>query len=927
MSITVQDFAEELKRPVAELLTQFKEAGVSVDSAKSAISAADKMSLLGYLRTKTRAQVGTVSSSVPNTSGAPAATRGSITLKRKETTELRLGGARGAPTKTVSIEVRKKRTFVQSDLEEMGSPAAAVEEVAATPVEEDVIAQQPVEQAPVEETAPVEAAAPEVVVVSEDPEVQARAAAEAEAARLRAEADELARAEVAAKLKAEQEAVERRRLEEAERMKTDPIYRARMDAENSRKRAQENIARAAEAVRQMAANPPPPVATAPVAAVKKPAERPAPATTTTNDRGNDKDRGRGGRTELHIAEGKGGKRDKKKRKPTGQVRVDNAHTFERPMAPVVREVEVPEAISVGELANRLAVKATELIKIMMKNGVMATINQTIDQDTAALMVEELGHKVRLSKSTDVEDSLVQAVAGVQLDVPQVIRAPVVTIMGHVDHGKTSLLDYIRKTRVAAGEAGGITQHIGAYHVKTDKGVITFLDTPGHAAFTRMRSRGAQITDIVILVVAADDSVMPQTREAIQHARAAKAPIVVAVTKIDKHDAKIDRVKNDLLKEEVVSEDFGGDVQVVGVSSLTGQGVDDLLDAILLQAEVLELKAPIDVPARGTIVESSLEKGRGPVATVLVRAGTLKQGDVILTGPHFGRVRAMFDEAGRPVKEAGPSIPVAVLGLSGVPDAGDDVVVVADERKARELALLRESKMREQKLASSQAVRMDQIFAQMGDGTGPDAKSLNLMIKSDVQGSAEALSDALRKLPSAEVKVNVLVSSIGGISESDVDLAMASKAIIIGFNVRADSQARKRIQDSGVDVRYYSIIYEVIDDVTSAIAGLLGTETREQIVGIAQVRDVFRSSLLGNIAGCLVMEGSVQKSLPIRVLRNQTVVYEGVLESLRRFKDDVAKVEAGTECGIGVKNYNDVKPGDQIECFQRVEVRRTVKAEA
>ncbi|WP_428309235.1 translation initiation factor IF-2 [Hydrocarboniphaga sp.] len=926
MSITVQDFADELKRPVAELLTQFKEAGVSVDGAKSAISGADKLALLSYLRTKTRAPVGgTVGAAAGPAGAAAAAGRGSITLKRKETSELRLGGARGAPTKTVSIEVRKKRTFVQSDLEEMGTPAAAVEDVAVGVFEEEIPPQAPVEAAPAEETAaPAEAAAEPVVEVAADPEAQARAAAEAEAARERAEAAEAARVEAAAKLQAEKEEAERVRLAEAERMKTDPIYRARMDAENSRKRAQENIARAAEAVRQMAANPPPVVA--PVVA-KKPADRPAPTSAPGNDRGSDKDRGRGGRTELHIAEGKGGKRDKKKRKPTGQVRVDNAHTFERPMAPVVREVEVPEAISVGELANRLAVKATELIKIMMKNGVMATINQTIDQDTAALMVEELGHKVRLTKTSDVEDSLVQAVAGVQLDVPQVIRAPVVTIMGHVDHGKTSLLDYIRKTRVAAGEAGGITQHIGAYHVKTDKGVITFLDTPGHAAFTRMRSRGAQITDIVILVVAADDSVMPQTREAIQHARAAKAPIVVAVTKIDKHDAKVDRIKNDLLKEEVVAEDFGGDIQVVGVSSVTGQGIDDLLEAILLQAEVLELKAPIDVPARGTIVESSLEKGRGPVATVLVRAGTLKQGDVILTGPHFGRVRAMFDEAGRPVKEAGPSIPVAVLGLSGVPDAGDDVVVVADERKARELALLRESKLREQKLASSQAVRMDQIFAQMGDGTGPDAKSLNLMIKTDVQGSAEALSDALRKLPSAEVKVNVLVSSIGGISESDVDLALASKAIIIGFNVRADSQARKRIQDSGVDVRYYSIIYEVIDDVTSAIAGLLGTETREQIVGIAQVRNVFRSSLLGDIAGCLVMEGSVQKNLPIRVLRNQTVVYEGVLESLRRFKDDVAKVEAGTECGIGVKNYNNVQAGDQIECFQRVEVRRTVKAEA
>lgn len=927
MSITVQDFADELKRPVAELLMQFKEAGVSVDNAKSPISGADKLALLGYLRTKTRAPVGAPSVGASG-SAVPGAPRPSITLKRKETTELRLGGARGAPTKTVSIEVRKKRTFLQSDIEEVSSShvagpideavQTAVDEVAhsdhPTPIDDVAVAadEAVVEVQPESEPAPVE-----------DPEAKARAEAEAEAQRIAAAAAEQARIDAAAKAKAEQDEAERVRLEHLERMKSDPIYRARMDAENSRRRAQENIARAAEAARLMAANPPPPPVAAPTAAVKKVADRPAP-TTTTSDR--DRDRGRG-RTELHIAEGKGGKRDKKKRKPTGQVRVDNAHTFERPMAPVVREVEVPEAISVGELANRLAVKATELIKIMMKNGVMATINQTIDQDTAALMVEELGHKVRLSKATDIEDSLVQAVAGVQLDVPQVIRAPVVTIMGHVDHGKTSLLDYIRKTRVAAGEAGGITQHIGAYHVKTEKGVITFLDTPGHAAFTRMRSRGAQITDIVVLVVAADDSVMPQTREAIQHARAAGAPMVVAVTKIDKHDAKIDRIKNDLLKEEVVSEDFGGDVQIVGVSSMTGQGIDDLLDAILLQAEVLELKAPIDVPARGTIVESSLEKGRGPVATVLVRAGTLKQGDVILTGPHFGRVRAMFDEAGRPVKEAGPSIPVAVLGLSGVPDAGDDVVVVADERKARELALLRESKMREQKLASSQAVRMDQIFAQMGDGAGPDAKQLNLMVKTDVQGSAEALSDALRKLPSAEVKVNVLTSSIGGISESDVDLALASKAIIIGFNVRADSQARKRIQDSGVDVRYYSIIYEVIDDVSSAIAGLLGTETREQIVGIAQVRDVFRSSLLGNIAGCLVIEGSVQKSLPIRVLRNQTVVYEGVLESLRRFKDDVQKVEAGTECGIGVKNYNDVKAGDQIECFQRIEVRRTVKADA
>ncbi|MGB0956672.1 MAG: translation initiation factor IF-2, partial [Panacagrimonas sp.] len=564
--------------------------------------------------------------------------------------------------------------------------------------------------------------------------------------------------------------------------------------------------------------------------------------------------------------------------------------------------------------------------VMMKNGLMANINQTIDQDTAALMVEELGHKPRMVKASDVEEGLLQAVEGDHRDAPTQSRPPVVTIMGHVDHGKTSLLDYIRKTRVASGEAGGITQHIGAYHVTTDQGVVTFLDTPGHSAFTRMRARGAQVTDIVVLVVAGDDGVMPQTKEAIQHARAAHAPVVVAVTKMDKPEANMDRVKNEMLAEEVVSEDYGGDVQFVGVSAVSGEGIDELLGAILVQAEILELVAPVDVPARGQIVESSLEKGRGPVATLLVREGTLSRGDVVLAGPHFGRVRAMFNEAGDKIDQAGPSIPAQVLGLSGVPDAGDDIVVVADERKARELAELREEKQREQKLAQSQVVRMDQVFARMGQGDG-EIKQLNLMIKADVQGSAEALSESLRKIPSAEVRVNVLSTGIGGISESDVDLALASNAIIIGFNVRADGVARRRIQDTGVDVRYYSIIYNVIDDVTDAISGLLGTETREQIVGVAEVRDVFRSSKLGNIAGCLVLEGSVQKDLPIRVLRDQTVIYEGVLESLRRFKDDVKKVEAGTECGIGVKNYNDIKSGDQVECFDRIEVRRTVSAEA
>jgi translation initiation factor IF-2 len=877
-TLTVSELATELHKPVPEMLAQLKEAGVAVENEKSPISPADKLALLNHLQKNTRAG---------STLGAGGS--GRIMLKRKETTELKLGGSRGAAAKTVSIEVRKRRTYVKSDVladtaaqPQSAAPSDAAAEAAAAAAAEAAEAQAQAQR-----------------------EAEARAAAEAEAKRHREEQEHKLREEELAKARAAQAELERKQAEDAERLKNDPIYRARMEAEAARRRAAENLRRATE----MPAPPPPPAPTPQQPPAKKP----------------ERDRSGAHRNELHLSGDKSGnRREKKSKKPSGQIRVENVHQFEKPTAPVVREVEVPEAITVGELANRMAVKATDLIKSMMKNGVFATINQIIDQDTAAIMVEELGHKAKLVKATDAEEALEQAATGEAKDLPIETRPPVVTIMGHVDHGKTSLLDYIRKTRVAAGEAGGITQHIGAYHVTTEKGVITFLDTPGHAAFTRMRARGAQITDIVILVVAADDGVMPQTKEAIQHARAAKAPMVVAITKIDKPEADLDRVRTELSKEEVISEEWGGDTQFVGVSSYTGEGIDKLLDAILLQAEVLELKAPIDGPARGTIVESSLEKGRGPVATVLVRSGTLHQGDVILTGPYFGRVRAMFDEAGQPVKEVGPSIPVSVLGLSGAPDAGDDVVVVADERKARELALLRETKLREAKLAQTQAVRMDQVFARMGEG---DQKSLNLMIKADVQGSAEALAEALRKLPSAEVKVNVVSSSVGGISESDIELALASRAIIIGFNVRADSVARRRIQDTGVDVRYYSIIYQVIDDVADAISGLLGTETHEQIVGTAQVRDVFRSSKFGAIAGCLVMEGEVRRGLPIRVLRNHTVIYEGELESLRRHKDDVGKVTAGTECGIGVKNYNDVKVGDQIECYERIEVRRTVKAEA
>jgi translation initiation factor IF-2 len=868
-SLTVRDLALELRKPVEEMLAQLREAGVQVDAAESPVSPADKVTLLTHLQKISRV--------APPPGGQPPVGGGEprrITLKRKETSELKLGGGRGAPAKTVSIEVRKRRTYVKRE---------SLEEP------EDQSAQREAEVAAAAERSAAEALA--------------RAAAEAEARRQQEEASRKLQEEEEATRRAAAEEAERKRLEEEERLRTDPIYRARIEAENSRKRAEENVRRASVVV-------PPPT---PVAAPPRKADR-------------ERDAAGARRSELHLAQGRGGKREKRKhRSAVGPIMVENLHVFEKPTAPVVREVEVPEAITVGELANRMAVKATELIKVMMKNGVMATINQILDQDTATLMVEEMGHNARQVRKSDVEQNLMIAAAGEQKTTAQLPRPPVVTIMGHVDHGKTSLLDYIRKTRVAAGEAGGITQHIGAYRVTTAKGQVTFLDTPGHAAFTRMRARGAQVTDIVVLVVAADDGVMPQTREAIQHARAAKAPIVVAITKIDKHEADLDRVKNDLSKEGVVPEEWGGDTQCVGVSAVTGEGIDPLLDAILVQAEVLELKASVEGPARGAVVESSIEKGRGPVATILVRSGTLHTGDIILAGQHYGRVRAMFNESQQAMREAGPSTPVQVLGLSGAPDAGDEMVVVADERKARELAQLREARTREAKLAQTQAVRLEQVFQQMGEEGRH--KQLNLMIKADVQGSAEALSEALRKLPSAEVKVNVITSNVGGISESDIDLAMASQAIILGFNVRADGVARRRIQDTGVDVRYYSIIYDVIDDIADAVSGLLGTETREQIVGLAQVRDVFRSSKFGSIAGCLVIEGEVRRGLPIRVLRDNVVIYEGELESLRRHKDDVSRVSAGTECGIGVKNYNDVKPGDQIEVYERVEVRRTVKAEA
>lgn len=595
---------------------------------------------------------------------------------------------------------------------------------------------------------------------------------------------------------------------------------------------------------------------------------------------------------------------------------DNLHGFTKPTAPVVHEVSIPETLSVADLAQKMSIKAAEVIKTMMKMGTMVTINQVIDQETATIVVEEMGHVPKPLQENALEEDLAQAV----VEGEQVPRAPVVTIMGHVDHGKTSLLDHIRESRVASGEAGGITQHIGAYHVETERGMITFLDTPGHEAFTAMRARGSKITDLIVLVVAADDGVMPRTIEAIQHARAAEVPLIIAVNKIDKPAADPERVKQELVAQEVVPEDWGGDTMFIPVSAKTGEGIDNLLESILLEAEVLELRTVEEGPAHGVVIESRLDTGRGVVASVLVQRGTLKKGDILLAGHEYGKVRAMMDENGKPVLSAGPSIPVEVLGLSGTPMAGDEVLMVATERKAREVALFRQGKFREIKLAKQQAAKLENIFSQMEEG---EVSNLNIVLKADVQGSAEALSESLIKLSTQDVKVNIVGRGVGGINSSDVQLASASNAILIGFNVRADAAARKIVQEEGIDLHYYSIIYEAIEEVKQAMTGMLAPEIKEEIVGLAEVRDVFRVAKIGAVAGCMVLEGMVKRKNPIRVLRDNVVIYEGELESLRRFKENVTEVKSGIECGIGVKDYNDVKTGDQIEVYEQVEVRRSL----
>ncbi len=625
-------------------------------------------------------------------------------------------------------------------------------------------------------------------------------------------------------------------------------------------------------------------------------------------------------SKRHKIEKRGGFQHNKDRTRKGPDEARRAlhQEFAKPMAPMVHEIFVPESITVAELAQKMSVKGVDVIKALMKLGAMATINQVIDQDTAMIVVEEMGHVAKLAKANEMDSDvfLEEAITG----GTEIARPPVVTIMGHVDHGKTSLLDYIRRTKVASGEAGGITQHIGAYHVTVDRGTITFLDTPGHEAFTAMRARGAQCTDIVVLVVAADDGVMPQTIEAIEHARAAEVPIVVAITKIDKPGADAEKIIGALANYGVVSEKWGGDAQFVSVSSKSGEGIDDLLNAILLQSEMLELRARMGIPARGIVLESRLDKGRGPIASILVRNGELKKGDIILTGFEFGRVRALFDETGQAITAAGPSIPVEVLGLSGTPNAGSDVWVVSDEKKAREIALYRQGKFREVKLASLQGAKLDNVFERLSEGA---LNVLNIVLKTDVQGSAEALRDALTKLSNDEVKVKIISSAVGGITETDINLAIASKAIVMGFNVRADSGARKLVAAEGVDLRYYSVIYSAIEEVKQALTGMLSPELKEKIVGIAEVREVFRSPKFGAVAGCMVTEGQVKRHLPLRVLRDNVVIYEGELESLRRFKEDVAEVRNGMECGIGVKNYNDVKAGDQIEVYEVIKVAKTL----
>ena len=872
---SVLQFAGELGLPAELLLEQLKSAGVNKVASSDQLTEADKELLLTYLR-KEHGQ----------------APKNKITLTRKQNTEIKKTDSSGK-ARTIQVEVRKKRVLVRN--EEASEQPAVVEPILEEPLIEAVIPEVIAE--PVVEEPVIEAVIPEVVA---EPVVEEPVAKKSVKPSL------LSPEQIA------QRASEAKRHEALMAMQMEDL---RKKQELAQKRLDEEAKKAAEAV----------AAAAKLSAgtLHKPAAKEGAKTEDKSAKKGAKNKEwadaenkkRGIKTRGDVNMGQGWRAQKSKAK--SQRNDEAEHAFNAPTEPIVHEVLVPETITVADLAHKMAVKAGEVIKVLMKMGMMVTINQVLDQETAIILVEEMGHVATAAAANDPETFLDDAD---HAEAIQEARPPVVTVMGHVDHGKTSLLDYIRRSRVASGEAGGITQHIGAYHVETPRGMVTFLDTPGHEAFTAMRARGAKATDVVILVVAADDGVMPQTIEAVHHAKAAGVPLVVAVNKIDKPEANSERVKQELVAEEVVPEDWGGDVMFVEVSAKTGQGIDNLLEAVLLQAEILELKAPKNTPAKGLVIEGRLDKGRGPVSSILVQSGTLKRGDMILAGSAFGRVRAMLDEAGNDIKEAGPSIPVEILGLSDVPNAGEEVIVLNDERKAREIALFRQGKFRDVKLAKQQASKLENMFDQMAEG---EVKTLGLIIKSDVQGSYEALSTSLQKLSTAEVKVNIIHTGVGAVTESDVNLSVASKAVLIGFNVRADAGARKLIESSGVDVRYYNIIYEAVDEIKAALGGMLSPEKKESATGLVEIREVFRISKVGAIAGCYVLDGVIKRNSKVRVLRGDVVIHTGELDSLKRFKDDVKEVKSNFECGLSLKNFNDIEVGDMLEVFEVVEVARTL----
>jgi len=914
--MNVEQFAIELKVDPALLIKQLQAAGVTVKGAGDALSDTDKSLLLDYLRGKHGAQE-------PKTK---------ITLTRKQSSEIKTADSSGR-TRTVQVEVRKKRVLIKREgvSHEAAPHAAAMPEIVAP---EELPVTSPAAQAEgIESVEEVHAQAAEAVaepvvaaVVEAPVELLIPAVVEVESVATTTESVEPPPAVAAEAVAPAAPAVRPSILSPAERQareqeaKRHAALRAIQEAEHKAKQDREAARRRAEEVAKAAKEAPPevikPVEVKPaeVRPSVKPSVKPK-AEKAVAKKGKDEPVAgkRPGLKTRGGSDGGDGWRTKK-----GRHKSDHEHVQQAPVEAVVREVLVPETISVADLAHKMSVKAAEVIKALMKMGSMVTINQVLDQDTAMILVEELGHIAKPAPIDTPESYLEES--GEHLEVVQLPRAPVVTVMGHVDHGKTSLLDAIRRTKVAAGEAGGITQHIGAYHVETDKGMVTFLDTPGHEAFTAMRARGAKATDLVILVVAADDGVMPQTREAIHHAKAANVPIVVAVNKIDKPEANPEKIRQEISNEGVVPEAWGGDAMFVDVSAKTGAGLDALLDAILLQAEVLELKAPVDAPAKGVVIESRLDKGRGPVATILVQSGTLKRGDVVLAGSAFGRVRAMLDETGKAVDAAGPAIPVEIQGLSEVPGAGEDVLVLPNERKAREIALFRQGKFRDVTLARKQAAKLENMFEKMGEG---EAKSLPIILKADMQGSYEGLAHALQKLSTNEVKVNIIHSAVGAISESDINLAIASGAVIIGFNVRADALARKLAESADVDLRYYNIIYEAVDDVKAAMGGMLSPDKKEVALGLAEIRQVFRITKVGTVAGCYVLDGTLKRAARVRVLRDNVVVHDGELDSLKRFKDDVREVKAGFECGLNLKNFNEIQEGDQLECYEVVEVARTL----